>query len=112
MFDNLALSSVQHKSSLPLLTISELRCKYDFSKVHAHLVSSLSGKFEGWPDVVRVGHPRLMKVVIDIGAKPQPGWEVALECQVSQLVPGLIGGVPSLNATLPPSPGIEPGQVQ
>ena len=73
----------QHKSSLPLQSVSDLRCKYDFSKVRVHLVSSLSGKFEGWPEVVRVGHPRLMKVVMDIGAKPRPGWEVALECQVS-----------------------------
>jgi len=80
-------SSAQHKTSLPLESISDLRCKYDFSKVHAHLVSSLSGKFEGWPEVVRVGHPRLMKVVMDIGAKPQPGWEIALECQVSWQLP-------------------------
>ena len=83
VFDDSTPSSDQHKSSLPLESVSDLRSKYDFSKVHVHLVSSLSGKFEGWPDVVRVGHPRLMKVVMDIGAKPQPGWEVALECQAS-----------------------------
>ena len=81
--DHFILSSDQHRSTLPLQSISDLRCKYDFSKVHVHLVSSLSGKFEGWPEVVRVGHPRLMKVVMDIGAKPRPGWEVTLECQVS-----------------------------
>jgi len=77
--------TTEHGSSLPLQSVSDLRRKYDFSKVHAHLVSSLSGKFEGWPEVVRVGHPRLMKVVIDIGAKPQPGWEVVLECQGSSV---------------------------
>jgi len=82
VLDHFTLSSDQHKSSLPLQSITDLRCKYDFSKVHVHLVSSLSGKFEGWPEVVRVGHPRLMKVVMDIRAKPQPGWEVTLECQV------------------------------
>ena len=84
--DPFAFSRGQHGSSLPLQSVSDLRCKYDFSKVHVHLVSSLSGKFEGWPEVVRVGHPRLMKVVMDIGAKPQPGWEVALECQVRHQV--------------------------
>ena len=81
--DHFTLSSNQHRYTIPLQSISDLRCKYDFSKVHVHLVSSLSGKFEGWPEVVRVGHPRLMKVVMDIGAKPRPGWEVNLECQVS-----------------------------
>ncbi|KAF9650179.1 phospholipase D/nuclease [Thelephora ganbajun] len=77
--------TTEHKFSLPLQSISDLRCRYNFSKVHVHLVSSLSGKFEGWPEVVRVGHPRLMKVVVDIGAKPQSGWEVALECQGSSV---------------------------
>jgi tyrosyl-DNA phosphodiesterase 1 len=80
--DRFTFCGDQHKSSLPLQSISDLRCKYDFSKIRVHLVSSLSGKFEGWPEVVRVGHPRLMKVVMDIGAKPRPGWEVNLECQV------------------------------
>jgi len=104
VLDHFTLSSDQHKTSLPLQTISDLRCKYDFSKVRVHLVSSLSGRFEGWPEVVRVGHPRLMKVVMDIGAKPQPGWEVALECQVSRY-----SG--SYHKSLP-FPGIERGEVQ
>lgn len=77
--------TTEHRSSLPLQSISDLRCKYDFSKVHAHFISSLSGKFEGWPEVVRVGHPRLMKIIMDIGAKPRPGWEVTLECQGSSV---------------------------
>lgn len=101
--DHFAPSSDQHRSTLPLQSISDLRCKYDFSKVHVHLVSSLSGKFEGWPEVVRVGHPRLMKVVMDIGAKPRPGWEVNLECQVS-CHPANLFRVPKFDDKMSPCP--------
>lgn len=67
--------------------------------MHAQLVPSIAGKFEGWPSVLRVGHVRLMRAIRQIGArsdlersKPQSlstdrrktrCRKLYLECQVS-----------------------------
>ncbi|KAF9461346.1 tyrosyl-DNA phosphodiesterase-domain-containing protein [Collybia nuda] len=56
-----AFTSSQHPD-LPLKAIEELRMFWDWSKVKAHLVPSIAGKHEGWPAVVKTGHPRLMVI--------------------------------------------------
>ena len=77
------LTSDSQHPNLPLQSINDLRCKWDFSRVKVHLVASLSGKHEQWPNVIQTGHPRLMKVIRDIGARAGPSKELHLECQVS-----------------------------
>ena len=58
--------------------------RWDWSKVKVHLVPSIAGKHEGWPSVLLSGHPRLMKVVQNMGMRVAKGVrkEVVLECQV------------------------------
>ncbi|KAF8222342.1 phospholipase D/nuclease [Tricholoma matsutake] len=72
---------------LPLKSIDELRMRWDWSKVKAHLVPSIAGRHEGWPDVIRTGHPRLMKVVRNMSMRTSrgKGKELVLECQGSSL---------------------------
>jgi hypothetical protein len=69
-------------------SIDDLRTRWDWSKVKAHLVPSIAGKHEGWPNVVLTGHPRLMKVVRSIGmrtGKAKGNKDLVLECQVGFL---------------------------
>ncbi|KAG6836262.1 hypothetical protein H0H93_009663 [Arthromyces matolae] len=74
--------------NLPIKAIEELRMRWDWSKVKVHLVPSLAGKHEGWPAVIRSGHPRVMQVVRNMGLRTGKGKnskEVALECQGSSI---------------------------
>jgi len=84
-----ALSSMisDNHPDLPLKSIDELRKRWDWSKVKAYLVPSIAGKHEGWPDVIKTGHPRLMKVVRLMGMRTEKGKgkEVVLECQGSSI---------------------------
>jgi tyrosyl-DNA phosphodiesterase-1 len=48
-------------------------------------VASVAGKHEGWPDVIRTGHPRLMKAVREIGFSLPPGQTLNVECQGSSI---------------------------
>ncbi|KAF8513970.1 tyrosyl-DNA phosphodiesterase-domain-containing protein [Gautieria morchelliformis] len=66
--DGLGALRVEHRG-LPLRSVSDLRCGWDFGKVRVQLVSSIAGKHEGWHSVLRVGHVRLMAVVRLIGAR-------------------------------------------
>ncbi|KAG1777981.1 tyrosyl-DNA phosphodiesterase-domain-containing protein [Suillus placidus] len=59
--------------NLPLQTISDLRMKWDWSKVKVKLVPSIAGKHEGWPNVILTGHIRLMKAVRDMGLRTGRG---------------------------------------
>jgi tyrosyl-DNA phosphodiesterase-1 len=59
--------------NLPLQTISDLRMKWDWSKVKVKLVPSIAGKHEGWPNVILTGHTRLMKAVRDVGLRTGKG---------------------------------------
>ncbi|KAH8822703.1 tyrosyl-DNA phosphodiesterase-domain-containing protein [Flagelloscypha sp. PMI_526] len=68
--------------TLPLASIEDLRAKWDWSKVQAHLIPSLHGKYEGWQQVLLNGHTRLMKVVQFMGFQER---EVTAECQGSSL---------------------------
>lgn len=72
---------------LPLKSIDDLRMRWDWSKVKAHLVPSIAGKHEGWPNVIRTGHPRVMKVVRKMGMRAEKGKgkELILECQGSSI---------------------------
>ena len=70
---------LQH--NVPLTAITDLRTKWDFSRVGVQLVASLAGKHEGWPKVIHVGHTALMKAVRDLGAR-SGGRKLAIECQV------------------------------
>lgn len=67
--------------TVPLTAITDLRTKWDFSRVGVQLVASLAGKHEGWPKVIHTGHPALMKAVRDLGAR-SGGRKLAVECQV------------------------------
>ncbi|PPQ68438.1 hypothetical protein CVT25_007831 [Psilocybe cyanescens] len=73
---------------LPLKSIDELRQKWDWSSVKAHLVASIAGKHEGWPLVIQYGHPRLMFVVRKLGMRTgaaKSTKNLILECQGSSL---------------------------
>ncbi|KAF8991300.1 phospholipase D nuclease [Cyathus striatus] len=73
---------------LPIKSIEELRSKWDWSKVKVHLVASIAGKHEGWPAVVRAGHPRLMMAIRKMGMRTGAGKskkDLVLECQGSSL---------------------------
>lgn len=82
IFHSRVLNLVIQHPNLPLQSIEDLRRKWDFSKVKVYLISSISGKHEQWPNVIKTGHPRLMKIVRDIGARAGPSKELHLECQV------------------------------
>ena len=41
--------------------------------VKAHLVPSVAGEHEGWPNVLMTGHVRLMKAVRDMGLRTGKG---------------------------------------
>uniref|UniRef100_A0A8H7XX75 Phospholipase D/nuclease n=1 Tax=Psilocybe cubensis TaxID=181762 RepID=A0A8H7XX75_PSICU len=73
---------------LPLKSIDELRQKWDWSSVKAHLVASIAGKHEGWPHVIQYGHPRLMFVVRKMGMRTgtaKSAKNLAIECQGSSI---------------------------
>jgi tyrosyl-DNA phosphodiesterase-1 len=72
---------MQHPT-IPLQSITDLRCKWDWSKVKVQLIPSIAGKHEGWPKVILAGHLRLMKALRDIGMRLSKGKELVLECQV------------------------------
>ncbi|KAI0076842.1 phospholipase D/nuclease [Panus rudis PR-1116 ss-1] len=71
--------------SLPIIRPEDLRSKWDFSKVKVQLVASLSGRFESWPNVIRLGHTGLMKAIRDIGARTPSGKKLIIECQGSSI---------------------------
>ncbi|KAI0633159.1 phospholipase D/nuclease [Trametes polyzona] len=71
--------------NLPIQRLEDIRAHWDFSRVKAALVPSISGKHEGWPKVILSGHTRLMKALIDLGATTPKGKELALECQGSSI---------------------------
>ncbi|KAL1677634.1 tyrosyl-DNA phosphodiesterase-domain-containing protein [Schizophyllum commune] len=78
---------MQDHPNLPLQSIPDLRRLWDWSLVKVHLVASLHGKHEGWPAVLQVGHPRLMKAVRNMGlaVDRESGKEVEVECQGSSI---------------------------
>ncbi|RDB17512.1 Tyrosyl-DNA phosphodiesterase 1 [Hypsizygus marmoreus] len=74
--------------NLPLKRIEELRMLWDWSNVKVHLMPSIAGRHEGWPSVVKTGHPRLMKIVRNMGMRAARGDRakgLVLECQGSSL---------------------------
>ncbi|KAH6912166.1 hypothetical protein BKA70DRAFT_1145523 [Coprinopsis sp. MPI-PUGE-AT-0042] len=81
------LKLLQH-AALPIKAIDDIRQGWDFSRVRAHLVVSLAGKHEGWPSVIKAGHPRLMIAVRKLGLRTMKGTKaktLTLECQGSSL---------------------------
>ncbi|KAG2005546.1 hypothetical protein CC2G_001942 [Coprinopsis cinerea AmutBmut pab1-1] len=79
---------INEHPNLPIKTIEELRERWDWSKVKAHLVPSIAGKHEGWPSVIKTGHPRLMAVVRKMAMRTGTGSQakkLTLECQGSSL---------------------------
>ncbi|KIY69520.1 phospholipase D/nuclease [Cylindrobasidium torrendii FP15055 ss-10] len=81
--DALAILRTEHPK-LPLESINDLRRRWDFSKVKAHLIPSLAGKHEGWPTVIQTGHTRLMKAIMDMKLGSRPG-DLSLEYQGSSI---------------------------
>ncbi|KAG1744560.1 tyrosyl-DNA phosphodiesterase-domain-containing protein [Suillus paluster] len=74
--------------NLPLQTVSDLRTKWDWSKVKVKLVPSIAGKHEGWPNLILTGHTRLMKVIRDMGLRTGKGKaakDLVIECQGSSI---------------------------
>lgn len=78
------LLNLEKHPNLPIKSINDLRMRWDWSKVKAHLVPSIAGKHQGWPDVIKTGHTRLMKAVLnmDLPQNKGKGKELVLECQV------------------------------
>ena len=74
---------IQHPD-LPIESVTELRMRWDWSKVTVKLVASLAGKHEGWDQVTLSGHPALMKAIQEIGARAGKKKELTLECQVTR----------------------------
>ncbi|KAL5520516.1 hypothetical protein ACEPAG_9740 [Sanghuangporus baumii] len=70
---------------LPIEALSELRMRWDWSKVRVKLVASIAGRHEGWEQVSKTGHPALMKAVQDLNARPPKGKQLVLECQGSSV---------------------------
>ncbi|KAG5650353.1 hypothetical protein H0H81_012545 [Sphagnurus paluster] len=74
--------------NLPLKSIEELRMRWDWSNVTVHLVPSIAGRHEGWPNVIKAGHPRLMNAVRNMGMRTGKGRgskNILIECQGSSL---------------------------
>ncbi|KAG8952310.1 hypothetical protein FRC04_004738 [Tulasnella sp. 424] len=70
---------------LPLRAITELRTRWDWSKVTVKLVVSLAGKYQGVREVVKSGHTNLATAIREVGAMCPEGKELALECQGSSI---------------------------
>ncbi|KAK0448032.1 tyrosyl-DNA phosphodiesterase-domain-containing protein [Armillaria borealis] len=64
---------VQEHPNLPLRKIEDLRSRWDFGKVKVHLVPSLAGKHDGWPEVTLTGHTRLMMAIRNLGLRTKKG---------------------------------------
>ncbi|KAG2134937.1 tyrosyl-DNA phosphodiesterase I [Suillus cothurnatus] len=78
---------ISQHPNLPLQTISDLRMKWDWSKVKVKFVPSIAGKHEGWPNVILTGHTRLMKAVRDVGLRTGKGKaakDLVIESQISR----------------------------
>ncbi|KZS89546.1 phospholipase D/nuclease [Sistotremastrum niveocremeum HHB9708] len=71
--------------NLPLQSIEDLGTRWDWSKVKVHLIPCMAGKYEGWPEVLRNGHTRLMKAIREANARAGPNRDVMLECQGSSV---------------------------
>lgn len=79
--------------NLPIRTVNDLMTGWDWTKVTAILVPAMSGKHEGWPAVVKQGHPRLMAAIRCLGLEvnQRKGKKVLLserlqlECQGSSI---------------------------
>ncbi len=46
---------LMERPNIPVSKIEDLRMRWDWSKVKVHLIPSIAGKHEGWPDVIRYG---------------------------------------------------------
>ncbi|OCB86080.1 phospholipase D/nuclease [Sanghuangporus baumii] len=76
---------------LPIEALSELRMRWDWSKVRVKLVASIAGRHEGWEHVSKTGHPALMKAVQELDARPSKRKQLVLECQGMYLYGLIIG---------------------
>ncbi|KIO27808.1 hypothetical protein M407DRAFT_72614 [Tulasnella calospora MUT 4182] len=70
---------------LPFRSITELRTRWDWSKVTVKLVVSMAGKYEGVREVAKSGHTNLNKAIRELGAICPEEKELALECQGSSI---------------------------
>lgn len=81
----LALQSLKFSGyTLPLSSVAQLATGWDFSRVTIKLVASIAGKYEGWSEVLKWGHTRLMFAVREMGGTRNKE-DVSLECQVLHL---------------------------
>ncbi|CCA72701.1 hypothetical protein PIIN_06638 [Serendipita indica DSM 11827] len=79
--------------NLPIKFIGDLGKGWNFTKAAVKLIPSMSGKYEGWDQVLKQGHVSLMKGIMDIGAhrghtkrdKKKPPEELIVECQGSSI---------------------------
>ncbi|PFH50374.1 hypothetical protein AMATHDRAFT_145281 [Amanita thiersii Skay4041] len=82
------LYAVNVQPALATMSIDDLRRRWDWSKIKVHLVPSIAGKHQGWPNVIKTGHPSLMMAVRTMGLRTGKGRsakELMLECQGSSL---------------------------
>ncbi|KAK7045945.1 hypothetical protein VNI00_006940 [Paramarasmius palmivorus] len=69
----LATMLMQDHPNLPIKNTEDICTRWDWSKVRVHLVPSIAGKHEGWPNVLLTGHTCLMKAVLDMGLRTGKG---------------------------------------
>ncbi|KAF7289017.1 hypothetical protein HMN09_01349600 [Mycena chlorophos] len=85
-----ALKAVREKHPLSRLsTLSDLSTLWDWTHVHAELVASIPGKYQGWKQIRKTGHPRLMCAVEALGLGVSSGSSktpaLSLECGGSSI---------------------------
>ncbi|KAF9078207.1 tyrosyl-DNA phosphodiesterase-domain-containing protein [Rhodocollybia butyracea] len=84
----LSIMVQQEHRDLPIQTLEDICTRWDWSKVRVHLIPSIAGKHQGWPDVILTGHTRLMKAVRNMGfqtGKGTQGKKLELEYQASSI---------------------------
>ncbi|KAL0058705.1 hypothetical protein AAF712_014616 [Marasmius tenuissimus] len=69
----LATMLKQGHPNLPIKSTEDICTRWDWSKVRVHLVPSIAGRHEGWPNVILNGHTRLMKAVLELGLRTGKG---------------------------------------
>ncbi|KAJ7155888.1 tyrosyl-DNA phosphodiesterase-domain-containing protein [Mycena filopes] len=70
---------------LPLRSPSDISKLWDWSNVTAELVPSMVGKWEGWREIKKTGHPRLMRALNTLGLATSDTQNLIVECQGSSI---------------------------
>ncbi|KAJ7173422.1 tyrosyl-DNA phosphodiesterase-domain-containing protein [Mycena filopes] len=81
-----ALEAVRMQTpGIPLRSLSDISKFWDWDNVTAELVPSIAGKWEGWRDIKKTGHPRLMRALNTLGLATSDTQNLIVECQGSSI---------------------------